>query len=167
MLHYFERSFELAERILEAVVAESPRYGLARFFLAKTLFAQSRYDEALPHVQEASRVEVDPLIPGQPDIRRRSLALQLYVHAKRGDRDGMRAAAAALDAFTIDLPQSSFCAAVVALAYGKNDRALRALEGAVANCEGFSIYTAVEPILEPLHALPGWRALLHAMNLIS
>lgn len=167
MLHYFERSFEGAEHILEALVLEKPRYALARFFLAKALFAQGRYDEALEHVQEAARVEIDPLIPGQPDIRRRALALQLHLHARRNDRDGMRTAAAALDAFTIDLPQSSFCAAIVALAYGKNDRAVRALESAIANRESFSIYTAVEPIFDPLHALPGWRTLLHAMNLAS
>jgi DNA-binding winged helix-turn-helix (wHTH) protein len=164
-LCYFERSFEEAQSLLEALVTQHPRYGLAQFFLAKTLLAQCRYDEALLHAHQAARIEADPLGPGQPDIRRRALALCLHANALREDRDGMREAAAALDAFTIDLPQSSFCAAIVALAYGRHDRALRAMQAAVSNRESFAMYAAVEPLIEPLRALPGWRALLRAMNL--
>lgn len=167
MLDYFEGSFDTARAHLRDLAEEYPRFGMVRFFLAKALLGQGRYDDALSHAQEAARIELDPLSPGQPDIRRRALALCLHANALREDVSGMREAAAALDAFTIDLPQSSFCAAIVALAYGRHERALRAMQTAVANRESFAMYAAVDPLLQPLHALPGWRALMRAMNIAS
>lgn len=166
-VRYFEGSFQLAREHLAALVEERPTYGLARFVLAKTLCMQRDYDRALEHASEAARIQIDPLSPGQPDVRRRALALSVYAHALANDRTGMNQAAARLDAFTMGLPQSSFCAALVALAYGRPERALRTMEDAVLARESYSAYAAVDPLLEPLRALPGWRAVLQAMNLAA
>lgn len=167
LLTYFERSFDAAQTQLRALVEDRPRYGLAHFVLAKALLAQGRHDEGLSHAEEAARMQMDPLSPGQPNVRRRALALCILAHSLRGDAAGIREAAARLDASTIDVPQSSFCAAIVALAYGRTERALRSMEGAIANRESFSIFTAVEPLFEPLRALPGWRSVMRAMNLAA
>jgi hypothetical protein len=59
------------------------------------------------------------------------------------------------------------CAAIVALAYGRRDRALRAMESAVANRESYCAFAASDPLLAPLRALGGWRAIAQAMNLAS
>jgi len=164
---YFNGSYDSAQMHLRALVDERPDYGLARFFLAKTLVVQGAFDEGLEHAQLAAAIKVDPLSPGQPDVRRRALALCAHARALRGDDEGVRDAVAALDAFTMGLPQSSFCAAIVALAYGRPDRALRAMENAVVNRESYSSFAAVEPLFETLRALPGWRTVLRAMNLAT
>jgi DNA-binding winged helix-turn-helix (wHTH) protein len=167
VLPYFEGDFAGAQTHLSALVTERPSYGLAHLYLAKTLLAQDRCDEGIEQAQQAARIEVDPLSPGQPDVRRRALALCVFAHAMRGDITAVREAAARLDAFTMDLPQSSMCAAIVALAYGRRDRALRAMESAVANRESYCAFAASDPLLAPLRALGGWRAIAQAMNLAS
>ena len=167
MVQYFERSYESARASLSALVDEYPGYAFAHMLLAKTLLVQGCYEQGLEHAQKAARVDFDPLRPGQPNVRRNALALAVHANSLMGDAAGVREAATALDAQTADLPPSSFCAAIIALAYGRDAQALRALESAVANRESMTSYIAVEPLLEPLHALPGWRSLLHVMNLTA
>lgn len=167
MLHYFEGSFDAAARQLQALLDEHPGYAIAHLLLAKTLLAQGRCEEALAHAQQAASVDFDPLGPGQPNVRRRALALVVLAQAMSGDEAGTRAAAAMFDRQTVSLPPSSFCAAIIALAYGQRTRALHAMEGAIANRESLTCFSAVEPLLRPLHDLPGWRSLLHAMNLAA
>lgn len=166
-IHYFDRAYDAACAELRPLLDAYPGYGLARFFLAKTLIASGALDEGLGHAEGAARAQIDPLAPGQPDVRRRALALCVYAQAARKDRDGLRAAAAELDVFTVDVPQSSFCAAILALAYNRAPQALRALENAIANRESFSWYVAVDPLFEPLHKLAGWRTVLRAMNVAT
>jgi DNA-binding winged helix-turn-helix (wHTH) protein/Tfp pilus assembly protein PilF len=167
LLHYFSGDFERARALLAALVDEHPNYALAHFVLAKTLLAQDRHQPALMHAERAAAIRFDPLSAGQPNVRRRALSLAVLAHAKAGNAPGVRAAAAALDAHGAGLPPSSFCAAIIALAHGRHGRALHAMEGAIDNRESMACFAAVEPLLRPLHALPGWRALLRAMNLTA
>lgn len=164
-LDYFDRSFGTAGAHLSALVHEHPRYALAHLFLAKTLLAQGAPEKALAHLHEVGRIDFDPLSPGQPDVRRRALALAVLAHSACGDSEGMRAAAAALDGQAQNLPESAFGAAMVALAHGKHAQALRAMQRSIQAGESMACFAAVEPLLDPLRALPGWRALLAAMNL--
>lgn len=166
-LEYFDRSFDASHAHLSALVRDFPRFAHAHFMLAKTLVMQGRLDEAVTHLEEIGRIEVDPLSPGQPDVRRRALSLLVYVHALRGDAAGMRAAGAALDDAASALPQSWFGAAVVSLSYGRHAQALRAMERSVQNSESMACFSAVEPLLDPLRELPGWRAIAGAMNLAT
>jgi DNA-binding winged helix-turn-helix (wHTH) protein/tetratricopeptide (TPR) repeat protein len=167
LLDYFERNFEAAQAQLESLIEAHPDYAFAHFLLAKTTLAQGRHERAIVHAQHAAAIDFDPLRPGQPNVRRRALSVAVLAHAGAGNADGMRSAAAALDAQGAALAPSSFCEAIVALAHGRLTRALRAMEAAIANRESMASFVAVEPLLEPLHALAGWRSLLRAMNLAA
>lgn len=167
LVQYFERSFDAARIHLTALLDEHPSYAFAHFLLAKTLLAQGEWQEALRHTQAAASVNYDPLQAGQPNVRRRALALAVFANAAGGDREGVHAAAAALDAQTAHLVPSAFCSAIVALAHERRERALTVMQHAVANHESMTYFAAVEPLLDPLHALPGWQALLRAMNLAT
>lgn len=167
ILDYFERSFQAAHEQLTALVDEYPNYALAHFMLAKNLLAQGDCAQAIAHARKAAGADFDPLGTSQPNVRRRALALVVLAQAMAGNVADMRAAAAQLDVQTAHLPPSSFCAAIVALADGRRTSALHAMEAAISNREGMVCYAAVEPLLQTLHDLPGWRSLLRAMNLAA
>ena len=165
LVHYFERSFDAACEQLISIVQAYPGFALAEFFLAKAQLARGRCEDALVHAARAASAEIDPLMPGQPDVRRRALALTVQARARQRDAAGVRAAAARLDAHAATLPPSHFCAAIVAMAYGRPEGALRAMEAAIANRESFVCFSGVEPLIDPLRRLPGWRRLAAELNL--
>lgn len=166
-LEYLDGAFDAASSQLRVLVERHPQYALARLTLAKAQVAGGLVEQGLENARAAARIEVDPLAPGQPDVRRRALALCVQAYAMRGDREGMRAAASDLDAMAAVLPVSSFCSAVIAMAYGRRAQAVRSLQAAIAARERYAWYAAVDPLLDPLRALPAWSSIPRAMNLAT
>jgi tetratricopeptide (TPR) repeat protein len=165
LLHYVSGAQTAAIAELELLVAQYPRYALARFLLAKALLAYGETDSSFAQVREILRMGFDPLRPGQPNVRERTLAFDVLLHGKMGDADGAREAMRAFEREMEGRPISGVSSAICALGCGDASLAMRHLESAIANHDPLVGYIPVEPFFAPLRARPRWPALLTAMNL--
>jgi tetratricopeptide (TPR) repeat protein len=165
LLHYLSGAQTAAIAELELLVAHYPQYAMARFLLAKALLAAGEPETARVQVQEILRMGFDPLRPGQPNVRERTLAFNVLLHGAIDDGDGLSEATRAFERAMEGRPISGVSRAVCALGCADKALAMRYLENAIANHDPLVGYIGVEPVFVPLRAEPRWPALLTAMNL--
>lgn len=167
LLHYISGAQTSAIAELELLIAQYPRYALARFLLAKAMLAYGEAESAHQQVQEILRMGFDPLRPGQPNVRERTLAFQVLASGVSGDREG---AEKAMRAFLREMegrPISGVSQATCALGLSDPELAMRHLESAIANHDPLVGYIAIDPVFAPLHSHARWASLLKAMNLAT
>jgi DNA-binding winged helix-turn-helix (wHTH) protein len=167
LLHYLFGAQTAAIAELELLVAHYPRYALARFLLAKALLAYGEPESAHTQVQEILRMGFDPLRPGQPSVRERTLSINVLVQAAAGNTSGVSEAKRAFEMEMEGRPISGVSYATCALACGDRALAMRYLESAIANHDPLVGYVAIDPVFAPLHSEAQWPQLIAAMNLAA
>jgi DNA-binding winged helix-turn-helix (wHTH) protein/tetratricopeptide (TPR) repeat protein len=167
LLHYFSGAYGAAIAELTALVGDHPTYALARFTLAKALIANGDYAQAQAHVDEVLRGGYDPLRPGQPNVRERTMTLAVVIRAASGDRAGARRAALALASDANDRRASSVCKAIAAMGAGDLDTAMDFLKAGIAEHDALIGYVVADPLLAPLRSHPQWRRALEQLRLAS
>lgn len=165
LLHYLFGAQTAAIAELELLIAQYPRYAMARFALAKALLAYGEPESAQLQVQEILRMGFDPLRPGQPNVRERTLAFNVLLRGTIGDAPGAREAMRAFEQEMEGRPISGVSAATCALGCGDRELAMRYLESAIANHDPLVGYIAVDPVFSSLRSHARWPQLLAAMNL--
>jgi hypothetical protein len=89
------------------------------------------------------------------------LALLAVAKTKMGDKNIARQALAEIDKVNQNRQGLAYDRALVCLAIGNKDEALRWLEQSYADRDGANLsWINVEPILEPLHGEPRFQALV-------
>ena len=166
-LHYFSQAYAAAIAELGAIVSDHPTYALARHMLAKALLGAGEYEQAQRHVEEALRVQYDPLRPGQPNARERLMTLEVWTRKAAGDEAGARAAAQRFEEFASNRPTSRICSAFAALALGERERALHYIREGVERRDPLALNVMAEPMFIPLRELAGWRDVAAALNIAS
>jgi DNA-binding winged helix-turn-helix (wHTH) protein len=167
LLHYLSGAQTAAIAELELLIAQYPQYAMARFSLAKALLEYGEPESAQVHVDEVLRMGFDPLRPGQPNVRERTLAFNVLVHGRRGDGAGARKAMQEFEREMEGRPISGVSSATCALGLGEPTLALRYLESAVANHDPLVGYIPHDPMFAALHSEPQWPKIIKAMNLAS
>lgn len=167
VLHYISGAQTAAIAELELLIAQCPRYALARFFLAKALIAYGEPESAHAQVQEILRMGFDPLRPGQPRVRERTLAFEVLAQGTSGNLEGAQEAMRAFEREMEGRPISGVSYATCALGLGEPELAMRYLESAVANHDPLVGYIAIDPMLAPLRSHARWAGLIKAMNLAT
>lgn len=167
LLHYFSGGYGAAIAELSVLVADHPTYGMARHALAKALLAAGEADGAQQHVDEILRAQYDPMRPGQPNVRERTMSLDVWTRKAGGDEERARAALARLETYAQGHATSRVCLAFGVLALGDKPRALRLLREGVERRDPLVEIIAADPLFEPLHPLPEWRDILRRLNAIS
>jgi len=90
------------------------------------------------------------------------LALLAVAKTKMGDKNIAQQALAELDKVHPDRQGLAYDRALVCLATGNKDEALRWLEQSYVDRDGANLsWINVEPILDPLHGDPRFEALVH------
>jgi DNA-binding winged helix-turn-helix (wHTH) protein len=166
-LHYFSYAYGAAMAELTALVAEHPTYGMARHALAKALLLAGEAERAQQHVDEILRAKYDPMRPGQPNVRERTMSLAVWTRSALGDVEGARAALRQLEEYAAGRATSRICLAFAALALDEKARALGLLRDGIENHDPLAGVVAVDPLFAPLHAHREWNDILRALNLIS
>lgn len=166
-LHYFSQAYAAAIAELDAIVSDHPTYALARHMLAKALLCAGDYEQAQRHVEQALRVQYDPLRPGQPNARERLMTLEVWTRRAAGDEAGAREAAQRFEEFARHRPTSRICSAFAALALGERERALHFIREGVERRDPLALNVMAEPLFVPLRELHGWRDVTAALNIAS
>lgn len=167
LLHYFSGGYAAAIAELSALAADHPTYGMARHALAKALLAAGEADRAQQHIDEILRAQYDPMRPGQPNVRERTMSLDVWTRKAGGDEEGARNALAQLELHAEGHATSRICLAFGVLALGDRPRTLRLLREGVERRDPLAGIVAAEPLFSVLHSLPEWRELLTALNVTS
>ncbi len=156
---YLDGQYEAAIRELRQGIEIAPTLGLHRAMLGNVYIAAGQFGEAIREIEHAIRLEPElALTQGQ-------LA---YAHARNGDSAAARLIVARLLARRTGRTPA-VALAIAYLGLGDNEKALAALENAVATRDislltGFSILP--DPIYNPVRKDQRFEALLAKMNLL-
>jgi tetratricopeptide (TPR) repeat protein len=167
LLRYFSGAYGAAVSDLTSVVNEHPTYALARFSLAKALLASGEHRLAQAQIDEILRAGYDPLRPGQPSVRERTMALDIIARAAAGDATGAMRARHALEQSANERSISHTCLAVAAMATGDLDGAMQHVYRGIETYDPLTGYAVLDPLLAPLRAHRDWPRVLERMNLVS
>lgn len=163
-LHYVSGAYRAAIADLGALVAEHPTYSLARHTLARAYLADGDHAQAQQHIDEVLRAQFDPLRPGQPNVRERAMALNVWTRAASGDAAGARRALAELETIAQDPATSRICLAFGVLALGDKGRALKLLADGVRRHDSLYGIANAEPLFAPLRSMSGWAEIAAALQ---
>ncbi|HEY0997042.1 MAG TPA: protein kinase [Gemmatimonadaceae bacterium] len=154
--YYYARRFDPARHHLERAIAMNPNAEETFRVLGLTLAVEGRHAEAIEVLEEAVGME------GAGAYTRATLG---YAYARGGRRRDAEAILAAL----LELAKTEYVTPValstLCLGLDRTDEALDWLEAAKRDRRGWLAYLTVNPIFDPLRALPRFHALVREMRL--
>ena len=148
---YFARRYDEALAQAKKTVELDPGFFYSRQILGMVLQAKGDLPGAVAEFEKARQLNGDPL----------HLSLLAVAKAKMGDKNIAQQVLAELDKVTPDRQGLAYDRALVHLAIGNKDEALRWLEQSYADRDGANLsWINVEPILDPLRGEPRFQALV-------
>ncbi len=154
--YYFARQYDEAIKQLSRTLESDPSHPGAHWVLELACVQKSMYEKALAHGQKAVTYG------GGSSLYLANLG---HAHARAGDREEALKIARQLDEESDQTYASPYYIAAIYTALLENDEALRWLERAYSERDGFLPLVKEDPIFEPLHADPRFQELLRRMNL--
>lgn len=157
-VYLLERDFEMAEQKLRELIDFDPLFYKGWSALGRTLFFQSRYDEALEALQKARTLGGE--IPNL-------LSAMGQTYAKAGDTARAHAMLAKLTEMASARYVPNCCTAVVQLGLGNEEAALEALGRAFRQRELPLASLGVHPLWDPLRQHRSFKELLQGVGLAA
>jgi TolB-like protein/Tfp pilus assembly protein PilF len=143
----YDNAIEQLRKTLEM----APDFYYAHWNLGQALELKGRDEEAITEYKRASALNDDPL----------PLALLGRLYAKTGRKDEAQKLLVRLQEMAKDRYVSPYDFAVIRMGLGQNGEAIRLLEQAYSDHNGFDIaYIKTDPLLYPLRGEPGFQALV-------
>jgi TolB-like protein/DNA-binding SARP family transcriptional activator/Tfp pilus assembly protein PilF len=153
--YYYIREFSEARREFQHALDLDSTFLVARLGLGMTYMAIGEHEQALAQVSAARR------IAGEVPVTQAVLA---YTLASSGREQEARALLADLERKQREGYIGAHFFALVYLALGDEERALAALEAALAERSGAMLYLLLEPPLEVLYDQPRFQALVQRVH---
>jgi TolB-like protein/class 3 adenylate cyclase/Flp pilus assembly protein TadD len=148
---YYARRYDEALAHSKKTIDLDPAFFYSRQILGMVLHAKGDLPGAMTEFEKAQQLSGDPL----------HLALLAVVKTKMGDKNFAQQALAELDKVHPDRQGLAYDRALVHLASGNKEEALRWLEQSYADRDGANLsWINVEPILDPLRGEPRFEALV-------
>ena len=148
---YYARRYDEAMAQAKKTIELDPGFFYSRQILGMILQAKGDLAGAIAEFEKARQLSGDPL----------HLALLAAAKTKMGDKNVAQQALAEIDKVNQNRQGLAYDRALVCLAIGNKDEALRWLEQGYADRDGANLsWINVEPILEPLHGEPRFEALV-------
>jgi len=148
---YYARRYDEAMAQSERTIELDPSFFYARQILGMVLQAKGELPGAVAEFEKARQLSGDPL----------HWALLAVAKTKMGDKNIAQQTLAELDKVNPDRQGLAYDRAIVYLAIGNKEEALRWLEQSYADHDGANLsWINVEPILDPLHGEPRFEALV-------
>jgi TolB-like protein/Tfp pilus assembly protein PilF len=148
---YYARRYDEAVTQAKKTVELDPGFFYSRQILGMVLLAKGDLPGAIAEFEKARQLSGDPL----------HLSLLAAAKTKVGDKDIAQHALAELDKVNPDRQGLAYDRALVYLANGNKEEALRWLEQSYADRDGANLsWINVEPILDPLHGDARFEALV-------
>jgi adenylate cyclase len=148
---YYARRYDEAMTQAKKTITLDPAFFYSRQILGMVLQAKGDLPGAVAEFEKARQLSGDPL----------HLALVAVAKTKIGDKNIAQQALAELDKVNRDRQGLAYDRALVYLAIGNKEEALRWLEQSYADRDGANLsWVSVEPILDPLHGDPRFEALV-------
>lgn len=144
------RRFDEAAAQFRTTLELDPAFPLAYYRLGLTLAAQGRYREAM---ETCSRAKA---FPAEASLYS---ALRAYCGAVSGEREEAQSTLRQLRERTDEQPGACYGLALLHLGLGEKQLALESLREAVRRRAPLSIYALVDPLLDGLRGLRGFREL--------
>lgn len=153
---YMSREFERAREIFDRFAPRDPSARLLRGACSLFLgdYAHARDDF---HAVYYGQDEVEG--GGTPSVRHYALGLYIYTLAKGGDGQSARRHVRMLESLARKRYVSPMALGVAYLGIGEFDRSLDCVEEAVQRFDAWSIFIAIDPLLDELRAEPRFCAL--------
>jgi TolB-like protein/tetratricopeptide (TPR) repeat protein len=150
MNYYYARRYDEAITQLRKTLEMDPGYYYAHVNLGEVLAAKRAFDEAIGEYQQARALNDDPFV----------LALLGHAYASWGNKTEAMGILDQLKELSKQRYVSAFSFAIVYLALGDKQEALRWLEQSYQNRAGADIgWIRVDSLLDPLHGDPRFEAL--------
>ena len=156
LIHYFERDFERAVTAYRELLARSPDFGIAHFFLGQALLEAHRPDEAASHLQQAV---------AQAGAAPETMAMVGVAHAAAGRQAEASASLAALTARGRTSYVSPVLLAQLHIALGDHGATLDALEQARDARATDLVWIAVRPAFDAVRLDPRFESLVRDIGL--
>jgi len=148
---YYAGRYDEAMAQAKKTIELDPGFFYSRQISGMVLQAKGDLPAAIAEFEKARQLSGDPL----------HLALLVVAKTKMGDKNIAQQALAELDKVHPDRQGLAYDRALVYLAIGNKEEALRWLEHSYADRDGANLsWINVEPILEPLHGAPRFEALV-------
>jgi len=148
---YYARRYDEAMAQAKKTIELDPGFFYARQILGMVLQAKGDLPGAVAEFEKARQLSGDPL----------HLALLAVAKAKMGDKNIAQQVLVELDKVNPDRQGLAYDRALVYLATGNKEEALRWLEQSYADRDGANLsWINVEPILDPLRGEPRFEALV-------
>src|SRR5262249_36929845 len=148
---YYARRYDEAMAQAKKTIELDPGFFYSHQILGMILQAKGDLAGAIAEFEKARQLSGDPL----------HLALLAAAKTKMGDKNVAQRALAEIDKVNQNRQGLAYDRALVCLAIGNKDEALRWLEQGYADRDGANLsWINVEPILEPLHGEPRFEALV-------
>jgi len=148
---YYARRYDEAMAQLKKAIDLDPAFFYPHQILGMVLQANGDLPGAVAEFEKARQLSGDPL----------HLALLAVAKTKMGDKDIAQQTLAELDKVNQDRQGLAYDRALLYLAVGKKEEALRWLEQGYADRDGANLsWTNVEPMLGSLHGEPRFEALV-------
>jgi serine/threonine protein kinase/tetratricopeptide (TPR) repeat protein len=158
LIHYFERDFERAVNAYRELLARSPDFEIAHFFLGQALLEAHRLDEAFSHLERAMT---------QAGAAPETIAMVGVAHAKAGRVTEARSLLAALEARASASYVSPVLVAQLHAALGDEDNAMDALERAHEARATDLVWIGVRPAFDAVRLDPRFERLVAAIGLAA
>jgi len=148
---YYARRYDEALAQSKKTIELDPAFFYSRQILGMVLQAKGDLSAAIAEFEKARQLSGDPL----------HLSLLAVAKTKMGDKNIAQQVLAELDKVNQDRQGLAYDRALVYLAVGNKEEALRWLEQSYADRDGANLsWINVEPILDPLHGDPRFEALV-------
>jgi adenylate cyclase len=147
---YYARRYDEAMAQSKKAIELDPAFFYSRQILGMILQAKGDLAAAIPEFEKARQLSGDPL----------HLSLLAAAKTKMGDKNIAQQALAELDKVNRDRQGLAYDRAILYLAIGSKEEALRWLEQSYADRDGANLsWINVEPMLDPLRGEPRFEAL--------
>ena len=154
--YYYRREYDKSLREFQHALALDPSFLVARLGLGMTYTAAGRHGEAIEQLNAAIK-----LTGADVPVSRAVLAHAL---ASAGQRQEASALLRTLESDARRRYVAPHFLALVHVALGNEEGALRALEAAFQERSGAMLYLTLEPALQPLHDQPRFQALVRRVH---
>ncbi len=156
LIHYFERDFERSVTAYRELLARSPDFGIAHFFLGQALLEAHRPDEAFSHLQRAMT---------QAGAAPETMAMLGVAHATAGRTAEAQAALTALTERSTASYVSPVLLAQLHSALGSRSGTLEALERARDLRATDLVWIGVRPAFDAVRLDPRFEAIVREIGL--